>query len=188
MLARIARLLAWIMDAVAAALLLALAVITLLDVIGRELHSLSRNPFFERLLGAEPLVTPIPGAVEWTVIFMAVSTYAVFAGISWRQEHVAVDLVDSIYPKRWIGLREALINLGAAAFLAVVAWALWQRAIRTEASGEVFQYLRVANAPFIYLFAGFTALASAVLVANAIRYAAGRGPLQRGAAAPPPPG
>jgi len=175
------------MECAAAFLLLALAVMTLVDVIGRELHGINRIPFFRWLLGADPVFTPVRGADELTVILMAASTYAVFAGITWRQEHVAVDLVDLVFPKRLIAAREIVINLGAAVFLAVVAWALWQRAGRTADSNEVFQYLRIARAPFLYLFTTLTGVAAAVLVANAVRYALGVGPLQRAAASARPP-
>jgi TRAP-type C4-dicarboxylate transport system permease small subunit len=173
------------MDVAGAALLLSLAVMTLIDVAGRELHGINRIEFFARIFGTEPLFSPLKGADELTVILMATSTYAVFAGVTWRQEHVAVDLVDMFYPKPWIAPREIVINLLAAAFLAVIAWALWQRAARTAESGEVFQYLRIARAPFLYFFTGVTALTALVLVANAGRYLVGRGPLQRSAASQP---
>ena len=178
--------LARIMDMAGAFLLLALAVMTLVDVIGRELHSINRIDFFARLLGKEPLFTPLRGADEFTVIFMSASTYAVFAGITWRQEHVAVDLIDMVYPRRWIGAREVVINLLAAAFLATVAWAIWQRAGRVADGGEVFEYLRLPRAPFLYFFTGIAAVATLVLLANAGRYVLGRGPLQQAGAAPPP--
>lgn len=175
-----------ILDGAAALLLFALALMTLIDVVGRELNGLYRFEFFVAWFGKEQFFSPLKGADEWTVIFMATSTYAVFAGVTWRQEHVAVDLIDMVYPPRWIGVREFLINLIAAVFLAVVAWALLQRAGRTAEGGEVFQYLRFARAPFIYLFAVVAALTSLVLLANAIRYVFGIGPLQRSAAATGP--
>ncbi|MCW5772190.1 MAG: TRAP transporter small permease subunit [Rhodospirillaceae bacterium] len=172
-----------LMDAAAALLLLALAVMTLIDVAGRELNGLYRFEFFVRWFGKEQIFTPLKGADEWTVIFMATSTYAVFAGITWRQEHVAVDLIDMVYPRRLIGLREFVINLGAAAFLATVAWALWQRADRTAEGGDVFQYLRFVRAPFISFFTIMAAITALALFANAIRYLLGRGPLQSAAPA-----
>jgi TRAP-type C4-dicarboxylate transport system permease small subunit len=167
------------MDAAGALLLLALAVMTLIDVVGRELHGINRIDFVAAVIGKEPLFAPLKGADELTVIFMAASTYAVFAGITWRQEHVAVDLIDMVYPKRWIAPREIAINLLAAAFMAVVAWALWKRAGLTAEGGEVFQYLRIPRAPFLYFFTAMATLTALVLVANAAAYLAGRGPLQR---------
>lgn len=172
-------LLARVLDAVAAVVLLALAVMTLIDVIGRELHGINRAGFFQRLLGSDPLFTPLKGADELTVMFMATSTYAVFAGITWRQEHIAVDLVDLVFPKRWIGVREIVINVVAAAFLCLVTWALWERAgVRAE-DGEVFEYTRMPRAPFLYFFAVMGGLTVLVLLSNAYRYVVGRGPLQR---------
>lgn len=179
---RLSSLLARAMDAAGAALLLALAVMTLIDVIGRELYGINRIEFVARLLGKEPLFTPLRGADELTVIFMAMSTYAVFAGVTWRQEHIAVDLIDMVYPHSAIGLREVIIHLLAAAFLAVIAWALWQRAGRVAAAGEVFEYLRLPRAPFLYFFTGMAAVTTLLLLANAVRYGLGRGPLQQ---APP---
>lgn len=173
------RWLARLMDGAGAALLLALAVMTLVDVAGRELHGINEIGFVAAILGKEPLFAPLKGADELTVIFMATSTYAVFAGITWRQEHVAVDLIDMVYPKRWIAPREIVINLLAAAFLAVVAWAIWKRAGLTAEGGEVFQYLRIPRAPFLYFFTVLTALTALALVANAALYLVGRGPLQR---------
>ena len=173
------------MEAAGALLLLALAVMTLVDVIGRELHGINQIEWVAAIVGEEPLFSPLKGADELTVIFMATGTYAVFAGITWRQEHVAVDLIDMVYPKRWIAPREIVINLLAAAFLAVIAWALWKRAGLTAEGSEVFQYLRIPRAPFLYFFTVMAVIALLVLVANAGRYLVGRGPLQRVAAERP---
>ena len=174
------------LDAVGAIVLLALAIMTLIDVVGRELHGINRAGFFQRLLGSEPLFTPLRGADELTVMLMATSTYAVFAGITWRQEHVAVDLVDLVFPRRWIALREILINLVAAAFLCLVTWALFQRGELRAEDGEVFEYTRMPRAPFLYFFAAMGGLTAVVLLCNAYRYAVGRGPLQRPAGRPEP--
>jgi TRAP-type C4-dicarboxylate transport system permease small subunit len=177
-----------VLDRVGALALFTLMGVTFVDVVGRELQGLNRSPLLSWLLGSEPLFSPVRGADELTVIFMAGSAFAVFAGVTWRQEHVAVDLVDLVYPKRWIAPREILINLAAAAFLAIIAWALWQRAGRTAESGELFQYLRLPLAPFQYFFTAMTALAAIALSCNAVRYMLGGGPLRRsGDAAPAAP-
>jgi TRAP-type C4-dicarboxylate transport system permease small subunit len=147
-------------DTLAAALLLALTLVTCIDVIGREV-----------------LRAPIKGADELTVVFMAISIYAVFGSITWRENHVCVDLIDMVWPKRLIGARQIVLNLIAAAFMAVVTFRVWIVAGRLTGDGEVTEYLRIPKGSLAYLFAVMCAIATLCLLANCVRYLLGRGPL-----------
>ncbi|MBL8663001.1 MAG: TRAP transporter small permease [Candidatus Odyssella sp.] len=148
-------------DTLAAAMLLALTVVTCVDVFGREV-----------------LRAPLKGADELTVVFMAISVYAVFGSITWRESHVCVDLVDMVWPKALTGARQIALNLVAAAFMGVVTWRVWIVAGRLAGDGEVTEYLRIPKGPLAYFFALMCAIAVLCLLANAVRYALGRGPLQ----------
>ncbi len=148
-------------DTLAAAMLLALTLVTCIDVAGREV-----------------LRAPIKGADELTVVFMAISVYAVFGSITWRENHVCVDLIDMVLPKPLTGARQIALNLVAAAFMTVVTWRVWIVAGRLTGDGEVTEYLRIPKGPLVYLFAVMCAIATLCLVANCVRYAIGRGPLQ----------
>jgi TRAP-type C4-dicarboxylate transport system permease small subunit len=148
-------------DTLAAAMLLALTVVTCVDVIGREL-----------------LRAPIKGADELTIVFMAISVYAVFGSITWREDHVCVDLIDMVWPKPLIGARQIALNIVAAAFMAAVTWRVWIVAGRLTGDGEVTEYLRIPKGPLAYLFAAMCAVATLCLLANCVRYLAGRGPQQ----------
>lgn len=170
-------------DFVAAAMLLALTVVTCIDVIGREL-----------------LNAPLKGADELTVIFMAITIYAVFGSITWRENHVCVDLIDLVWPKPLTGPRQIALNLVAAAFLVVVADRVWVVAGRLCndqpwwqwivdvfsgaeicAGGEVTMYLRFPRGPLTYFFAMMCAIAAVCLLANCVRYLLKRGPLDTAA-------
>ena len=110
---------------------------------------------------------------------MAIGIYAVFPRITWREDHVAVDLVDSVYPKRWIAARQIAINLLAAAFMAVATWRLWILATRLQGDGEVTMFLRLPKGPLAVFLALACAIATLALLSNVVRYALGRGPLQQ---------
>lgn len=148
-------------DVIAAAMLLALTVVTCVDVFGREV-----------------LRAPVKGADELTVVFMALSVYAVFGSITWRESHVCVDLIDMVWPKPLTGARQIALNLIAAAFMAAVTWRVWIVAGRLTGDGEVTEYLRFPKGPLAYFFAAMCAIATLCLLANCVRYAIGKGPLQ----------
>lgn len=149
-------------DVIAGAMLLALSAITVIDVVGRYVFR-----------------APVGGADELTVVFMAIGVYAVLPRLCWREEHVCVDIIDLFYPKPWIAARQFTLNALAAVLLALVTWRMWFLAGRLTEDGEVTMFLRMPKGPLVYFFVAMCALASVALAANAVRYALGRGPMQR---------
>jgi TRAP-type C4-dicarboxylate transport system permease small subunit len=164
-------------DMLAAAMLLALTAVTFVDVLGRELHGLFSRPFFARIFGSSDWFSPLKGGDELTVVFMAISVYAVFASITWREEHVCVDLIDMVWPKHLNGARQIALNLIAAVFMAIVTWRVWFVAGRLAGDGERTEYLQIPKGPLTYFFAVMCALATLCLLANCVRYVLKRGPL-----------
>lgn len=148
-------------EILAAAMLLVLAAVTVIDVIGRYV-----------------LRAPIRGADELTVFMMAIGVYAVFPRLSWREEHVCVDIIDLFYPHRFVALRQIVINALAAGLMAFVTWRMWFLAGRLTGDGEVTEYLRFPKGPLAYFFVAMCAGTSLALAANVLRYAMGWGPLQ----------
>ena len=148
-------------DVVAAGTLLALSAVTVIDVVGRYVFN-----------------APIGGADEMTVFLMAVGIYAVLPRISLREEHIAVDIVDLVFPPRWLGLRQALLNALGAAFMAMVTWRMSFVASRMASDNEVTMFLRLPKGPLAYFFTAMCAIATVMLAWNVVRYLRGRGPLQ----------
>ena len=153
-------------DVAAAATLLALSAVPVIDVVGRYVFS-----------------APIGGADELTVFLMAVGIYAVLPRISHREEHIAVDVVDLVFPPRWLGLRQALLNALGAAFMAMVTWRMEIVASRMVSDNEVTMFLRLPKGPLAYFFTAMCAIATVLLAWNVVRYLRGRGPLQVSAGA-----
>ncbi len=152
-------------DALAATTLLALSAVTVIDVVGRYVFN-----------------APIGGADEMTVFLMAIGVYAVLPRISRREEHIAVDIVDLVCPRRWIGPRQMMLNALAAAFMAMVTWRMWIIATRLHEDSEVTMFLRLPKGPLAYFFTLMCAITALVLGWNVVRYLRGRGPLQTPAA------
>lgn len=148
-------------DVVAAVTLLALSAVTVIDVVGRYVFN-----------------APIGGADEMTVFLMAVGVYAVLPRISHREEHIAVDIIDLAFPRRWLGLRQALLNALGAAFMAMVTWRMSIVAARMDEGNEVTMFLRLPKGPLAYFFTAMCAIAAVLLAWNVVRYLRGRGPLQ----------
>jgi TRAP-type C4-dicarboxylate transport system permease small subunit len=154
-------------DVLAAVTLLALSAVTVVDVVGRYIFS-----------------APIGGADELTIFLMAIGVYAVLPRVSWREEHVCVDIIDLFYPRRGIAARQIALNAIAAAFMTMVTWRMWILAGRMSEDSEVTMFLRLPKGPLTYFFAVMCGFTAVLLCANIVRYALGRGPLQVPAPAP----
>lgn len=157
---RVSRLLTRLLDGSASITLFSLMVLTFVDVVGRY--------FF---------ASPLDGATELTRLMMAGVIFSALPTVSFREQHIAVDLLDFIYPKSWVGLRQAFITLISAIAMGVIAWRVWILADRSRSYGDVTEYLEIPVYPvtfFISVMCGVTAFA---LLVNVGRYLKNRGPL-----------
>jgi len=149
-----------LLEFVAALVLFLLMAMTCVDVVGRY--------FFN---------APLDGATELTRLMMAVLVFAVLPVASWREQHVSVDLLDPLVPRRWVKPRQIVINLVAALALAGLSHRIWQLALRARDYGDTTEYLRIPLYPVVFFIALMTAVAGAALLLNAVRYLRGHGPL-----------
>lgn len=134
--------------AVAAALLIALMGVTVVDVVGRDL--LSR---------------PLPGATEITELLLAAVIFTGLPAVCLDDGHVTVDLLTARLGARWAALRLLAARLLTAGALGVIAWRLAVQGGRLAGYGEVSVYLRLPVAPVAYAAAGLCALAAATTLA-----------------------
>ena len=132
-----------VLGVLAALALLAMALLTLFDVVGRNL-----------------LRQPVPGATELTEIGLVVVTFLLYPLIAYRQAHISVDLFDDFMSPRVRRLFGVLGNLLGAAVFAVIAWQLWKQADRLMGYGDVTAYLRLPLGPIVF----FMSIASGVTV------------------------
>ena len=138
--------LAQIPSMLAAATLFALMVMTFCDVIMRSVFN-----------------APIEAATELTRLAMAIIVFSSLPVVSWRGEHIAVDLFDGFFSKVLARIRDGLIDLVCGGALLWPAIRVWQLAMRTRESGDVTEYLNIPQY-YIAVFVAISALLSAVIL------------------------
>lgn len=154
---------------VAAAVLAALMLLTLCDVIGRY--------FFN---------APVAGAYELVELMMGTLIFAALPVVTERDHHVTIDLLDPVTPDWLVPVRNAFMHLVSAVALAPIAWRLWEFAASKAEYGDVTAFLGIPLYPFAYgmsVLTGLTSLVSAILFVFEI---AGRRTLGRRPSAPRP--
>lgn len=131
-------------------LLLATALLTLADVVGRNL-----------------LNAPVPGATELTELALVAITFLLYPRVAWRDTHISVDLLDGIMGRRAKWLQWLLAALIGVAVFGVLAWRLWLLGDRISGYGDVTPYLRLPLGPVYYgmsILSGVTAIMYAMRV------------------------
>lgn len=114
------------LHAVGALTLLLLMLITCVDVFGRYLFN-----------------NPLTGSTELTEIAVGIVIFSVLPVVSWRNEHVVVDILDHFLAPSVHMIRTILINILislALGFLANRIYVLGQRSLSYE---EVTEYLAI---------------------------------------------
>jgi TRAP-type transport system small permease protein len=135
---------------VACLLLFLVVMLTLGDVIGRNLLS-----------------HPIPGATELTELALVGITFLVYPRVALARQNIVIDLLD-----RWMGvlarrLQQVLAGTLGAVLFGTIGWRMLSLADRAQGYGDVTGYLKLPIYPAMYfmaIFAGLTALGFAITV------------------------
>lgn len=146
---------AWLGSA-AALLLVAMTLLTAVDVIGRY--------FFDR---------PLTGAFELTELAMGAMVFVSLPLVTLRREHVTVDLMEHLVPKAWRRAQQLLMDAIVVLCLAVITWQLWRKAHTMASAGETTATLEIPIYPLVYAMAALSAITVAVTVALALGDARG---------------
>lgn len=121
-----ARWLALLLNTVASVTLFSLMMITCIDVFGRYV--------FNR---------PLTGSTELVEMSLALMVFAVLPVISWRNEHIVVDLLDSFTPPTVHMARNILLNIVTAAALYFLGGRILILGSRSLNYGEESEYLGI---------------------------------------------
>lgn len=112
--------------------LLAIMVLTFLDVSGRKLLSQS-----------------ITGSLELTELLMVVVIFGALPLVSLKGEHVVFDSLDAWIAPFLQRFQRALVNLVCAALLFGLAYLMWRTGSEFAITGETTAQLKITKAPFI---------------------------------------
>lgn len=155
--ARGARQLVGHVSTVGAIMLLVIGAVTLVDVTGRY-------------FGA-----PLPGGFELIQLAMVVLIFTALPAVSYRREHVTVDIVQAHLPTRVKRIARGLVSLISVAVAGFYALQLYERGAYLGRSSETTYNLQIAIAPFAYFIALMWAATALVFAVNAWLDFAGHG-------------
>jgi TRAP-type C4-dicarboxylate transport system permease small subunit len=140
-----------LLGAGASAILMAMMLLTVVDVVARYV--------FNR---------PLRGAFEVTELMLVVLIFAGLPLVSFGDEHAVMDFIDRLLGPR--GQRALLRAVDAlnAAFMFLLTWLMWRKADRIWAYRDATDVLRILYGPFVYFMAVTLALAGLIHVYKAL--------------------
>jgi TRAP-type C4-dicarboxylate transport system permease small subunit len=134
-----------VLGVAAAGVLMAMMLLTFVDVVGRYV--------FNR---------PVRGGFEVTELALLVLIFAGLPLVSHADEHVTMDFIDRLLkPGARLALERAVDLLCAAIFL-FGAWLVWLKADRIWEYRDATDVLRIVYGPFVYFMALMIALTGLV--------------------------
>ena len=106
--------------------LLGLMLITCIDVVGRWLFN-----------------KPLTGSTELTEVGLAIVVFGALPFVCWRENNIAVDILDSRFSPLMTKVRSILIHIISAFCLTFLGQRLFVLASRSLSYGEVTEYLEI---------------------------------------------
>lgn len=144
----------WLLMAAAGILLVAMMMLTVVDVIGRYVFA-----------------APVAGAFEATEIMLALSIFAGLPIVTARGEHVSVRLLVERFPVPLQRALDVFSDVVVAVLLAGAAWLLYQRGASLARFGDSTVLLRIPLAPVAFALAFLSAAAAVVATVKTVRMA-----------------
>jgi TRAP-type transport system small permease protein len=131
--------------ALAASALLAIMLLTLVDVAGRKLLNAS-----------------VPGSLELTELLMVCVIFAALPLVSLHSEHVVFDSLDSLLPPWLRRVQRAVVDVLCLGLLLGLAWLMFNKAGQMSEYGDTTSQLKLTLGPFVYAISLMCALAALV--------------------------
>ena len=134
-----------LLGAGASAILMAMMLLTVVDVVARYV--------FNR---------PLRGAFEVTELMLVVLIFAGLPLVSFTDEHAVMDFIDRLLGGRGQLRVERVVQAANAAFMLLLAWLVWRKANTIWAYRDATDVLRILYGPFVYFMAGTLGLAGLI--------------------------
>ncbi len=134
-----------LLGAAASAVLLAMMLLTVVDVVGRYV--------FRR---------PVRGAFEVTELMLVVLIFAGLPLVSFADEHAVMDFIDRVLGPRARRRLQRAVQAVDTAFMFLLAWLVWRKADRIWGYRDATDVLRIVYGPFVYFMAVTLALAGVI--------------------------
>ena len=134
-----------VLGVAASLILLAMMLLTFVDVVARYV--------FNR---------PVSGAFEVTELLLLVLIFAGLPLVSFTDEHAVMDFADQLLGPRGQRLLQGLVQLVCGAAMLGLAWLIWLKADRIWAYRDATDVLRIVYGPFVYFMAVMIGLAAVI--------------------------
>ncbi|TWG92799.1 TRAP-type C4-dicarboxylate transport system permease small subunit [Mesorhizobium sp. J18] len=132
---------------IAGVLLMCLALLTLGDVIGR-------NIFHQ----------PLAGTTELTELGLVGITFLLYPQIALRRHHIVIDLFDGVAPQWLKAVQNVLAGVLGALFFAALSWRMVVQGGRVSSYGDITTYLHIPLGPAYYFMAVLSALTAIAFI------------------------
>lgn len=147
-----------ILIAISATTILAMMVLTGIDVLGRYVFS-----------------APVPGAFELTEFGMAIAVFSALPIVSLQRKHITADLLTGSLNRYLQKAQRVFCDSCGFCFFAFVAWRLWLQAGQTMEYGTTAGLLELPLAPLSYFAAVLSAVNAAIFIAHIFGISSGWG-------------
>ena len=134
-----------ILGAAASSILLAMMLLTFVDVVARYV--------FNR---------PVRGAFEVTELMLLVLIFAGLPLVSYADEHALMDFIDRLLGPRGQRAIQRAAQAACAGIMFLLARLVWLKADRISAYHDATDVLRILYGPFVYFMAVMIGLAGAI--------------------------
>ena len=138
---RLTRLVDLLFGSAAALFLLILMVITLVDVLGRNL-----------------LNRPLTGALELTELLLFLIIFLMLPQVTLRNQHIVITLLSTKLGSKLDIFQRALNAVLGFGLYAITGWQLWALAGRSASYGDMTPTLQWPYAPFLFAMAALSFL------------------------------
>lgn len=125
-----------ILGIASSSILLAMMLLTFVDVVARYVFS-----------------RPVRGAFEVTELMLLVLIFAGLPLVTYADEHALMDFIDRLLGVRAQQWLERAVQATCAAVMLLLAWVVWLKADRIWAYRDATDVLRIVYGPFVYFMA-----------------------------------
>lgn len=112
--------------------------------------------------------SPIEASTELIKIAMAVIVFSVLPVVSWRGEHISVDLLDRFFSPWMMRMRDALVAIVCGAILFLPAQRIVVLAERAASYGDVTEYLGIPQTYIAWMISVMTFVTAVALVVRGV--------------------
>ena len=110
---------------------------------------------------------PIESATELTRLLMAIIVFSALPLVSWKGDHIIVDLMDPLFSARWARVRDIAIDFICGVAILWPAQRVWLLAERARDYGDRTEYLGFPQFLTGWFITAFAFLTAAVFIARA---------------------